>query len=48
MGGGLLFFAVGLARSWELLGPGTGGLITEIAERADTVLHRDRGRPPDG
>ena len=45
-----IFFAIGLARSWELLGPGTGGLITEMAEHADSVLHRDRdrGRPPDG
>jgi hypothetical protein len=43
-----IFFAVGLARSWELLGPGTGGLITEIAEHAENVLRRDRARPPGG
>lgn len=43
-----IFFAIGLARSWELLGPGTGGLITEIAEQAESVLRRNRDRPPDG
>jgi hypothetical protein len=43
-----IFFAIGLARSRELLGPGTSGLITEIAEHAESVLRRDRGQPPDG
>lgn len=43
-----IFFGIGLARSWELLGPGTGGLISQIAEHTEHVLRRDRDRPPDG
>lgn len=43
-----IFFGIGLARSWELLGPGTGGLITQLTEHAEHVLRRDQDRPPDG
>ncbi len=43
-----IFFAIGIARSWEMLGPGRGGLISEFAEHASGLTRRERGRPADG
>ena len=43
-----IFFAIGIARSWELLGPGRGGLISEFAEHASGLARRGRGGPADG
>jgi hypothetical protein len=43
-----IFFALGIARSWELLGPGRGGLISEFADHAGHITRRERGGPADG
>ena len=45
-----IFFAIGIARSWEMLGPGRGGLISEFADHADSIRRRDTstGGPADG
>jgi hypothetical protein len=39
----LIFFGVGIARSWELLGLRGGGLSAELAGRARQAVSGDRG-----
>ncbi len=39
----MIFFAVGIARSWELLGLRGGGLLDFLVTRAESAASRDHG-----
>ena len=43
----LVFFAVGIARSWELLGLRGGGLLDLLVAHAQTVIELPRAQPGD-
>jgi len=42
----MIFFAVGIARSWELLGLRGGGLLDFLVTRAESAVSRDSGSGP--
>ena len=44
----LVFFAVGIARSWELLGLRGGGLLDFLVTRGESAVPRGAAEPADG